>query len=262
MKNLDYNGFIIHRIEQSGWVNLTDMWRAVGSPPTKRVNDWLNNQDTENLVVAIARGLNTTPSCIYQTRRGRGGGTYAVPDLAIAYAEYLSAGFHAWVLNAVRERIEEEANPELAYNRGRERAVKGWKRRGKTNDWIQDRINGIENYKQHTMVLATHGVTNSGRSNGYAACANAINIEVLGGTSKELKAELGIREKASLRDNLNRVKLTGLSFAEAMADEDIEAENLYGNAQCKQACTKAGLRVAAASNYSTRIINKPIDLFE
>jgi len=260
MENLDYNGFIVHRIEQSGWVNLTDMWKASGAPKNKNPNDWLRLPQT--LALTRVMEINTGLSHIYEARRGRGGGTYGFPDFAIAYAGYLSAEFHAWALNAVRERIEEEANPELAYNRGRERAVKGWKRKGKTNDWIQDRINGIENYKQHTSVLAAHGVTSEGKSNGYAACANAINIEVLGGTSKELKLEIGIREKASLRDNLNRVKLTGLGFAEAMADEDIESANLYSNNQCKLACTKAGLRVAVASKYSTRIINKPIDLSE
>ena len=262
MKDLNYNGFIIHRVLESGWVNLTDMWKAAGSPGTKRVNDWLNNQDTQNLVLVMAQKLNTTPSCIYVTRRGRGGGTYGTPDLAIAYAQKLSTEFHAWALAAIRERIEEEANPELAYSRGRERAVKGWKRKGKTDDWIQDRINGIENYKQHTTVLATHGVKNQGRSNGYAACANAINIEVLGGTSRDIKIELEIKEKARLRDNLSRLRLTGLSFAEAMADEDIESKNLQGNSECRQACSKAGLRVASAANYSTRLINKPIDFSE
>ncbi len=167
-------------------------------------------------------------------------GTYAVPNIAIAYAEYLSPEFHAWALTAIKERIEEEAIPELAYSRGRERAFKGWKRQGKSDDWIQDRINGIDNYKQHTAVLKAHGVGIEGRSNGYAKCADAINEEILGGRSKTIKASLGLNKRSDkLRDHLQRVQLTALSFAEAMADEDIETNNLHGNQQCTNACSTA-----------------------
>lgn len=44
MSNLSYNGFLIHRIQESQknrLVCLTDMWRAEGSPDSKEVNDWL-----------------------------------------------------------------------------------------------------------------------------------------------------------------------------------------------------------------------------
>jgi hypothetical protein len=185
------------------------------------------------------------------------GGTYAISDLAIAYAEYLSPEFHAWALTAIRERIEEEANPELAYSRGRERAVKGWKRQNKSDDWIQDRINGIDNYKQHTAVLKAHGVDFEGKRNGYADCADSINKEILGGRAKQVKACLGLNKKSDrLRDHLQRIHLTALSFAEAMADDDIETNELYGNSQCVDACSRAAYRVAIAAQGSTRILSK------
>jgi hypothetical protein len=249
--DLVYKGSMIHRDPKSGLVCLTDMWKAQGCPEEKRPNDWVNLPQTRDLIRVLTQ--NTELSGIYKTRRGKGGGSYAVPDLAIAYAEYLSAEFHAWALNAVKERIEEEASPELAYNRGRERAVKGWKRQGKSDDWIQDRVNGIENYKQHTAVLQAHGVK-PGKVNGFALCADAINEKVLGCRSKKAKVILGITKKSEgVRDRLSRLQLTALSFAEAMADGDIEVNSIHGNFPCRDVCSKAAERVAAAAKGSTLI---------
>lgn len=269
-ENLNYKGFIIHLNQENSLVSLTDMWRAAGSELSKKPVQWLRQSGTADLLLTYCKSESdllrkskpkqgqkkyreksrewtsqvknlATRLGIITTKLGYTvGGTYAISDLAIAYAEYLSPEFHAWALTAIRERIEEEANPELAYSRGRERAVKGWKRQNKSDDWIQDRINGIDNYKQHTAVLKAHGVGIEGRSNGYAKCADAINEEILGGRSKTIKASLGLNKRSDkLRDHLQRVQLTALSFAEAMADEDIETNNLHGNQQCTNACSTA-----------------------
>lgn len=77
------------------------------------------------------------PTHILKTSRGKGGATWADPRLAIAYAKFLSPAFHAWANRVVIERMEEEADPELAYSRGRDRAVRGWQKSGKSPEWIQ-----------------------------------------------------------------------------------------------------------------------------
>lgn len=246
---LVYKDSPIQRDPKTGLVCLTDMWRAQGSPANKEPTQWIRLPQTQALVQVLSQNMGL--SHIYKSRRGKSGGTYAIPDLAIAYAEHLSSEFHAWALNAVKERIEEEANPELAYNRGRERAVKGWKRQGRSDDWIQDRVNGIENYKQHTAVLKAHGVRRDGRVNGYAICADAINQQVLGCSSKKGQTILGV--KKGLRDRLSRVQLTALSLAEALADNDIETNVLKGNYPCRDACSRAAAQVAQATNGVTRI---------
>lgn len=250
-RDLVYEGSIIHRSTANGWVCLTDMWKAQGSPANKEPAQWVRLPETKALVKVLSQNVGL--SHIYKSSRGRGGGAYAIPDLAIAYAEYLSPDFHAWALNTVKERIEEESNPELAYNRGRERAVKGWKRQGKSDDWVQDRINGIENYKQHTAVLQAHGVK-AGKTNGFALCADAINEKVLGCRSKKAKEILGLTKKSSrMRDGLNRVQLTAISFAEAMADSEIETRSLKGNFPCRDACSRAAERAAVATQGATRL---------
>ena len=193
---------------------------------------------------------------IIRVKTGQFRGTFGHWKLALDYAGYLSPDLKSKFYEWIRERIEEEKNPELAYRRGRDRAIKAWRNQGKSNDWIQDRINSIENYKQHTDVLASHGVGWEGQRNGFAECADAINSEILGGRSKKLKELLGLTKKSQrLRDSLNRKQLTALSFAEALADDEIEAKNLQGNQSCRQACAQAATKVAEAAQGSTRIIH-------
>lgn len=193
---------------------------------------------------------------IIRVKRGQCGGTFGHWKLALDYAGYLSPGLKSKFYEWIRERIEEETDPELAYSRGRNRAIKAWRNQGKSNDWIQDRINSIENYKQHTDVLASHGVGWQAQRNGFAECADAINSAILGGRSKKLKEVLGLTKKSQrLRDNLNRKQLTALSFAEALADDEIEVKNLQGNQACRQACAQAASKVTEAAQGSTRIIN-------
>ncbi|GAB1540439.1 hypothetical protein NUACC21_31080 [Scytonema sp. NUACC21] len=225
-RELQYEGHLVHRRLHDGLVSLTDMWKAAGQPTNKSPRDWKRLHKTQELLESLAFGTGILPVRVKSNRgkhskthyiiseilgiletvkHGRHPATYATPELAIDYAQIISVKFHQWTLTALKERIEEEANSELAYKRGRARAIQGWKKQGKSDDWIQDRINCIENYKQHTSVLAAHSVGREGGRNGFAECADAINLEILGGRSKKLKAVLGLTKKSQrLRDNLTR----------------------------------------------------------
>ncbi|MBW4426874.1 MAG: KilA-N domain-containing protein [Nostoc desertorum CM1-VF14] len=277
-KELQYEGHVVHRRASDGLVSLTDMWKATGEPPNKSPRDWKRLDKTQQLLENLAFTTGISPvrvktqrgklskvryiiseilGIIETVKNGRHPATYGTTELAIDYAQTLSVKFHRWTLTSLKERIEEEVNPELALSRGRARAIQGWKKQGKSDDWIQDRINGIQNYKQHTNVLAAHGVGWQGKRNGFAECADAINLEILGGRSKRLKVILGLTKKsARLRDSLNRKQLTALSFAEALADDEIEINDLQGNNPCRQACSQAAYRVVLAAQGSTRIVAK------
>ena len=84
-----------------------------GTPPEVQKNrdpsQWLRTQFAIELVELI-----TSITCgahIIETHRGRWGGTWVIPNLAIAYAKYLSPHFHAWANLAVIERMEARAIP-------------------------------------------------------------------------------------------------------------------------------------------------------
>lgn len=78
------------RTDEHGRLSLTDMWKVGSEPENKRPVIWLRQHQTKELIAV----LKVRHDHLYQpvvTKPGRyGGGTYAHPVLALAYAEYLS----------------------------------------------------------------------------------------------------------------------------------------------------------------------------
>lgn len=238
---LSYQGSSIRKNDK-GMVNLTDMWRAEGSPKGKPVAEWLRSPVTQELVDTLS--LNMGKSHVLQIKPGRGGGTWVTPSLAVSYAKYLSPKFHAWANQAIIERLEEEADPELAYSRGRDRARRGWQRQGHGEHWIQQRISGIEVRHSFTDALKEHSVVGIG----YSACTNAIYRPVLGGSKKEVVARMNLPANANLRDNVSMVQLSAVQLAESLAEERIDQRNVHGNDACERICFESGSAVSLALN--------------
>ncbi len=149
------------------------------------------------------------------------------------------AEFRAWAAKLVRERIEEEQNGDLAYSRGRDRAIRIWRRNGMDDQTIAARIKGIEQRHLFTDTLKAHGVS----SQGYARCTNAIYLELFDGTAAQLKEQRGLAKKQSLRDSFDYLESAANMFAEAKAARDIESRQLSGDSQCHDAGKKAARAV-------------------
>lgn len=155
-----------------------------------------------------------------------------------------AAEFRAWAAQVLRERIEEEKDGELAYQRGRDRAVRVWLKQGKTDREITQRIKSIETRNHFTDTLKNHGVAGKG----YADCTNAIYMELFDADSKTIKAERNLPARIPAKDSFSLVESAANSLAEALADQDIEQASIYGNAQCKDASRRAARRVRKALN--------------
>lgn len=152
------------------------------------------------------------------------------------------AEFRAWAAKIVQERRQEESDGELAYARGRDRAIRVWRRNGLTDRDIAARIKGIEQRHLYTDTLKAHGVSNLG----YAKCTNAIYMELFDGTASELKEQRGIPKRQSLRDTFDYLESAANLFAESKASRDIESRGLEGNSQCEEATRKAARAVRKA----------------
>lgn len=150
------------------------------------------------------------------------------------------AEFRQWAAKLVRERREEESNPELAYTRGRQRAISTWKKRGFSDEDIAERLKGIEARHHFTDTLKAHGVTEPRQ---YAAITNEIYLALYDATASELKEQRGLSKRDSLRDSCSRVENAAHFLAEVMASEDIKVNNLQGFTPCKDATRKAGEKV-------------------
>ncbi|WPP46627.1 KilA-N domain-containing protein [Pseudomonas sp. AN-1] len=93
----DYNGQQV-RFNCDGWLHATEIAEQFG----KRVNDWASLSSTASYIEALARNLNTGKSGIYsasdfiKTKRGKHGGTWLHPKLAVAFARWLSDDFAVW----------------------------------------------------------------------------------------------------------------------------------------------------------------------
>lgn len=250
MQELILNGQIIKN-NGKDMISLTDMWKAAGANVDKRPNDWINYDYNQPFLRSLARMLNTVPNGIIdnvgiahiiKTKRGKNGGTEAHWQVAIEYAQYLDPHIAIQCNQWIKDRIEEDRNPELAIKRGRERAVKSWKRNGLSDKEIAERLKGIDMRNIFTSVLGSHRVRNTG----FGDCTNAIYRHLFGGPANLVKQKLRLPENANPRDHMNFEQLHAVHMAEGLASNKIDEEGIYGNEKCAEACEIASKITAKA----------------
>ncbi|MGO4003725.1 KilA-N domain-containing protein [Pseudomonas fluorescens] len=87
-----YQGQAI-RFNSEGWINATEIAKREG----RRLDKWLSTQETQEYIRALAHHLNTPEKGdLISSMRGRFGGTWLHPKLAVAFARWLSADFAVW----------------------------------------------------------------------------------------------------------------------------------------------------------------------
>lgn len=88
----DYQGQSV-RFNAGGWINATEIARREG----RRLDHWLKTEETKAYVTTLERHLNTpAKGDLIRTRRGRDGGTWLHPKLAVAFARWISPDFGVW----------------------------------------------------------------------------------------------------------------------------------------------------------------------
>lgn len=99
---LTYNGQDIRARKEK--LNLTDMWKAAGSPSgKKKPSDWLALESTRQFVEHLETTLGG--GSLKETTEGRQGATWAHWHLALAYARYLDHDFHVWCNEVIRREM-------------------------------------------------------------------------------------------------------------------------------------------------------------
>ncbi|AFC87386.1 KilA-N domain-containing protein [Frateuria aurantia DSM 6220] len=87
------------RVDKTGRYCLNDLHQAAGADPGKRPGEWLRNEQTKALIAELTDAGNPA-SPVSTTRGGTGQGSYAVKELVIAYAMWISPSFHIRVIRA------------------------------------------------------------------------------------------------------------------------------------------------------------------
>ncbi|WP_281661584.1 KilA-N domain-containing protein [Microvirgula aerodenitrificans] len=81
------------QFREDGWFNATVAAERFG----KRVDHWLANRETGQYITALSELLNTRNSGeLIHARKGRNGGTWLHPKLAVVFARWLDVRFAVW----------------------------------------------------------------------------------------------------------------------------------------------------------------------
>lgn len=180
----------------------------------------------------VAENLKVNAADVYKSTRGRGGGTFAHWQIALAYAKYLSPQLHMQV-NEIYLRAKSgdiTLADEIADKAPAEK-----------QEELLLRLASKVTRNQFTSILGSHGVRNAG----FAQCTNAIYIPLLGGKASEVKASRNLPAKSNLRANLDAEELIKTAHAEIIAKHNIVKVNARGNDECAYECERAAKRVAS-----------------
>lgn len=225
------------RRNADGLVSITDLYQTAssqGMADGKRDPRRWKDEAGKDFIEAVAGALNVRPTDIMKSTRGKGGGTFAHWQIALAYAKYLSPELHMQV-NEVYARAKSgdvTLADEIADKASQADQV-----------WLAKRVQGKIARSQLTSTLSAHGVTGKG----YADCTNAIYKPILGGKKSEVCAANGIPNKKSIsmRDLMTVEQLMATGMAELVAKKQIEKFNARGNILCAAECDRAARKVVS-----------------
>lgn len=222
------------KTNDEGLVSLTDLFKAAqaaGQADGKRDPRRWKDEAGQEFIAVVAGTLNVPPADIYKATKGKGGGTFAHWQIALAYAKYLSPELHMQV-NEVYARFK-TGDVTLA-------AEIADKAKPADAAWLARRVQSTVARNQLTSTLAAHGVAGKG----FADCTNAIYRHVLGGKKSEVCAQRGLRKSTNLRDVMSVEQLTMTAMSELVAQRRIEVKNQRGNKACTDSCDHAAWSVA------------------
>jgi prophage antirepressor-like protein len=140
--------------------------------------------------------------------------------------------FKRWLAKVGYERLQEIADPALALERTRE----NWRRLGRSEKWITQRMTGQETRNKLTDYWASHEVK---QGQEFAILTNIIHEEWSGVSVKEHKEMKGL-ESQNLRDHMSEAELIFTALAELSTRQIAETEAAVGLPANKKAAKTGG----------------------
>ena len=140
--------------------------------------------------------------------------------------------FKMWLAQVGSDRIEENENPELAFDRAMETYLK----KGYSKEWINQRLKSIEVRKELTDEWQERGMKQGLE---YAILTNEITEAWSGKSIKEYK-KLKNLKKENLRDNMSNLELVLNMLAEASTAEISKEKKPEGLEENRDIAQKGG----------------------
>ena len=137
-----------------------------------------------------------------------------------------------WLAKVGQERVKEMADPSTAIDRARET----YKKLGRSDKWIQQRMTGQETRNKLTDYWSEHDIKEGEE---YAILTNIIHQEWSGLSVKEHKSLKGLKSQ-NLRDHMSEAELIFTALAELSTRQIAESENATGMEENKISAKKGG----------------------
>ena len=137
-----------------------------------------------------------------------------------------------WLAKLGKERIDEEFDPEITINR----AIETYRRKGYSEDWINQRLKTIDARKEFTDELKNKGIESRKE---FATLTNILTKVWSGYTVKEYK-EFKNLKKENLRDNMTNMELVLNMLAEVSSTEISKSSSNSGYSDAKKSVIKGG----------------------
>jgi hypothetical protein len=137
-----------------------------------------------------------------------------------------------WLAKVGYERMQEMADPSLGLDRARDL----WRKHGRSEKWIQQRMMGQETRNKLTDYWKNHGVKEGDE---FAILTNIIHQEWSDVTVKDHKAIKGLKTQ-NLRDHMTEAELIFTALAEMSTRQIAETEQAVGMRNNKVAARKGG----------------------
>lgn len=140
--------------------------------------------------------------------------------------------FKLWLAQVGKERINEAYDPEITINR----ALDTYRKKGYSEEWINQRLKTIDVRKEFTDELKRVGVS---KNKDFAILTNMLTQVWSGYSVKEYKNLKGLK-KENLCDNMTNMELVLNMLAETSSTEISKSTNEKGTKGVEQSVIKGG----------------------
>lgn len=140
--------------------------------------------------------------------------------------------FKLWLAQVGKERIDEAYDPEIAINR----ALDIYRKKGYSEEWINQRLKTIDIRKEFTDELKEKGISDG---KDFAILTNILTQAWSGYSIKEYKNLKGLK-KENLRDNMTNLELVLNMLAETSSTEISKSKKHKGFKEAEDSVLKGG----------------------
>lgn len=137
-----------------------------------------------------------------------------------------------WLAHLGKERIDEEFDPEITINR----ALETYRRKGYSDDWINQRLKTIDARKGFTDELKNNGIE---EGKDFAMLTDLLTKTWSGYSTKEYKSYKGLT-KENLRDNMTNMELVLNMLAEVTSTEISKSSECKNKHNAKMSVLRGG----------------------